>query len=110
VVVAVGVVGPPGSAGKVLLSGESHEIKILAVDEDNGSIFKNVIVEYPDGHKRHHQVRDVSHLLAQVSNQLKNRYNLKSFAFSRAPDELAVDKTIITGDNIHDPQLHHDGA
>lgn len=166
--VASGVVGPPGSAKKILLSGESHEIKIISAKRESGNddeiinipfpayeclknqemiekyvqaitgkstagkvmtftkgdkfiecLIKgpqitsdsfNVITQYPDGYIHHHQAKDVMGLLSQVSQKLKTRYNLKSFAFSRAPDELAVGQTIITGDNIHDPELHHDGA
>ena len=107
---AHGAVGPAGSAGKVKLSGDSHTIKILSVEQEKGtnekgdvveSAFKNAVVEYPDGHVRHHQVSDLPHLLGQVSTQLKGRYNLKSFTFAQAPSELAAGD-IITGDNVHD--------
>ena len=107
-----GTVGPPGSAGKILLSGDELEMVIVSALPENGpgvpSEFLNVVVKYPDGHERQHQTKDVQHLLTQITGQLKGRYNLKSFTFSHAPDGLAAGALIKTGDNEYDPQLRHD--
>lgn len=98
-----GHVGPPGSGVKYKLEGDSHTLIILlAKPRDEESDIFLVIVQYPDGYHRHHEVKDVDGLLGQVAQQLKGRYNLKSFTFTKVPKELKDGEEIVTGENVHD--------
>ncbi len=101
-----GVTLPPGSLPRVILSGDSQTVKILAADPENGygedgkavpSDNLNVITQYPDGYERHHQAKDLHDLLAKISGQLKGRYNLESFEFTALPDSLAAGQSVTVG-------------
>jgi hypothetical protein len=84
---------PAGSVPKVILSGPELFIAIVSIIEGEG-----VIVCYPDGFTRHHQVGTVIDLLAKVEGQLRARYNLTSFKFESIPADLVPGETIKIGE------------
>lgn len=88
-----GIVLPEDSVPKVKLSGAELFVAIIGVIPDEG-----VIVAYPDGFVRHHQVKTVIDLLSKVEGQLRGRYNLASFAFKSIPTDLLIGETIQIGD------------
>lgn len=84
---------PEGSVPKIILSGPELFVAITGVIEGEG-----VVVAYPDGFIRHHQVKTVVELLAKVDGQLRSRYNLTSFAFKSIPADLLQGETIQIGE------------
>jgi len=107
----IGAVGPVGSAKRIKLEGDSFVLNVVDVDQEQGlnevgelvsSDFLSVTVLYPDGYTRQHQVKDIHGLLAQITGQLKGRYNLASFDFIEAPNELVAGTVIVTGGNQYD--------
>lgn len=103
---AHGVVMPPGVIDRIALSGDTQTMTIVSADPENGydaenkpvpSDHLNVVVKYPDGYERHHQAKDLHDLLAKISGQLKNRYNLAAFEFTALPEKLAAGNTITVG-------------
>ncbi len=86
-----GIVLPPGSVKRVVLSGEELQIKII------GHHHHEYLVEYPDGYRRFHQAHDMIALLAKISGQLKSRYNLNAFEFKDVPQGLPSETINIGG-------------
>ncbi len=83
---------------KVLLEDTNLSFKIVGVSEGDGAR----IVSYPKGWSRHHMVRDVTDLCAKISNQLLNKYNVKSFNFSKIPQSLNIGEEVEVGDIVYD--------
>lgn len=92
---------PAGTLPRILLPAElAMEIKILAIDPENGydeegkpvpSEHDMVKVQYPDGYIKNHQVKDLlgAELLAKIQNLLQTRYAIQSFEFDKIPAFIA---------------------
>ena len=89
---AKGLILPPGSVPRIVLSGETLTIKILGYEN------WEAWVEYPDGYRRHHQVSDVVSLMQKIEGQLRSRYNIDAFTITQIPKSLSTDETAIIGD------------
>ncbi len=87
-----GLVLPPGSVPRIKLEGETLELKILGYGQ------WEAWVEYPDGHRHHHQVHTVIDLLAKIDGRLRLRYNIDAFSFLKIPQSISTGETITIGD------------
>lgn len=86
------VVLPPGFFPRIVLSGETLQIKVLAYKDFEAWL------EYPDGHRRFCQCGTVVEMLGKVSGQLKMRYNIDEFSFQAIPKGLEAGETITIGE------------
>ena len=89
---AKGLILPPDSLPRIKLEGETLAVKILAYGQ------WECWVEYPDGHRRHHQASDVVQLLGKIHGQLIHRYNIDAFAFKAIPKSISAGETVIIGE------------